>query len=248
MYFKESLQKVFNGNSNISRQLTLFSICGILGLVDVYVMLNGFSNIGLVKQIGYIACWVLFLLYFTGYETLFLQQRELPEIDLKPFKIMCSKTLLAVFAFILAIFVLRLTVVGGKLMLLCDMLLAIPLVAIQAGYSYNFDECDAFKLIKRIDVKDFFILLFKRIGVMTVSYLIALITIITALVGLAIGILIVSKGEPSVLLYSITAQQTVLAKLVVFIAAILLEYVLVNGSLMWDYELIKTLENKNVTK
>lgn len=244
MYFKESLQKIFGGNHNIIRQLSIFSICGIVGLIDVYVTMNGFANLNIYKKAGYVIMWLLFLMYFTGYETLFLHERELPEIDLRSFKIVFSKTLLAVFAFVFAIFILRLTLANNFWILLCDMLLAVPLVAVQAGYSYNFDEKDIFSVVKKITFKDFILLVLKRLYMLFLAYALVLFTVITGLVGLAIGILLASKGETAMLLYTLSSQQTVLAELVVYVAGIILSYVLINATLMWDYELIKTHENK----
>ena len=62
------------------------------------------------------------------------------------------------------------------------------------------------------------------------------------LIGLGIGLFIAAKGELSYLVYTISAQQSVIFKLSMFAAGVLLEYVLVNASLVWDYELIKTYE------
>lgn len=248
MYFKESIGKVFGGNKSISRQLTLFSICGILGLAEIYVMLSGFDNLALWAQICYIALWLLFILFFTGYEVIFLNERELPEIDMRSYKIVFSKVLLAVVAFQLAIFALKLTTINAWFMLFCDILIAIPLVAIQAGYSYNFSEEEAFSLLKRTTLKDFIFLFFKRAFIIFMSYFLVFITVIIALVGLAIGILIASKGSSEAILYVFTSQQVILAKLVMYVAGVLLCYTLTNGALMWDYELIKTYENKQVEK
>lgn len=248
MYFKESMAKIFGGNRSIVRQLTLFSICGVVGLAEIYVALNGFLNLALWAQICYIALWFLFIMFFTGFETIFLNERELPEIDFRSLKVVCSKVLLAVVAFQVAIFVLKLTTIDTWLILFCDALIAIPLVAIQAGYSYNFDEKDAFSLIKRTTFKDFVFLFFKRVFIIFLSYLIVLFTMIIALVGLSIGILIASKGSSEAILYVFSSQQTILAKLVMYLSGILLSYVISNGALMWDYELIKTYESRQVEK
>lgn len=248
MYFKESIPKIFGGNASITRQLTLFSICGIMGLADIYVILNGFWNLALWAQITYVVLWLLFIMFFTGFEVIFLHERELPEADFRSFKIVFSKVLLAVVLFQVAIFALKLLIIDSWVIMFFDTLIAIPLVALQAGYSYNFDENDAFSLLKRTNLKDFILLFIKRVFVILVSYIIVFFIVVTALIGLAIGILIASKGSSEAILYVFSSQQLILARLVLYVAGILLCYVVTNATLMWDFELIKTYESKEVEK
>ncbi len=246
MYFKESITKILGGNNNISRQLTLFSICGILGLAETYVDLNGFWNLALWTQIAYVVLWLLFIMFFTGFEVIFLRERELPEIDFRSLKVVFSTLLLSVVLFQSAVFVLKFADLNNWVLTLFDVLIAIPLVALQAGYSYNFDENEAFAFLKRTDLKDFLLLFLKRIFVILVSFIIVFFIVTTALVGLAIGILIASKGSSEAIIYVFLSQQVILTRLVIYLAGILLSYVIANGALMWDYELIKTYENKQV--
>ena len=53
MRMLEGLKKLYSGKEAFSRHLTLFSICGIAGLVDVYVTLEGMNSISLVNTFLY---------------------------------------------------------------------------------------------------------------------------------------------------------------------------------------------------
>ena len=108
MYIREGLQRILNGTECKTRHLALFSICGIIGLFEALAALKGVWSLKLYEQIIYIAVSVIFLFFFTGYETLFLKERELPDVDLRSFEIVFSKTLFVVFSIELVIFVIRL--------------------------------------------------------------------------------------------------------------------------------------------
>ena len=52
------------------------------------------------------------------------------------------------------------------------------------------------------------------------------------------------KGDTSSISFTISSQQTVIAKLSNYVTAILLTYILAIGVLVWDYEVVKINDNK----
>lgn len=245
MFIKEGIKILSNGTDIKSRQLSLFSICGIMALIDTLVILNGFWNLRIYEQIAYLVLWIVFLLFFTGYETLFLRERELPEIDMRSINIVFNKTLLSIFLIEFALFFIRLVFHNNFFTILSDLLLAVPLVAIQAGYSYNFDDNQSFELLKRTNFKLFFNLAWKRFLMTLCAYSIVIFILLIMFLGLGIGLLIAAKGQIDYLIYTFAAQQHVIFKLTLFISGILLEYILTNTVLVWDYELLKSYENSS---
>lgn len=115
---------------------------------------------------------------------------------------------------------------------------------IQAGFSYNFETADCFKLFYRFKIKDYFILLIKRLWIVIAAYAVTLFAIffIFFIIGLAVALLY--KGDVNSISLAISAHQTQIAKLSNYITAILLVYTLTIGVLVWDYELIKTYERE----
>ena len=237
----EALKRIYSGKDAFSRHLTLFSICGIMGLVDVYVNTEGVNLTGLWF---YIIFCLLFALFITGFEIIFLKERELPDSDFRAFKLLLNKPMLFVALITSLIVLTKLFPQCAKLAFFIELILAVPMTLIQAGYSYNYNPDEAFSLFEKVSVKDYIVLLLKRAGLILLGYIIvsAIIFIIFFIVGIGIGIS--RRGDLQSVGLIISSLQFTVTKLSNFIAGIFLVYVLTITALVWDYELIKTFESK----
>lgn len=250
MYIKEAFKKIYSGDDNsFSRHLALFSICGIIGLFDAYVITNGIKSISLYETIGYAFAWIVFSLFFIGYETIFLHDRNIPEVDFNSLKIVFNKPLMLIFAVSLLTLTAKFAPQYLGIAFLAELLLAVPLTAIQAGYSYNYNTDDVLPFVKSFSIGEYFSLLFKRILFFICSYIIVsvIIFIVFFIVGFIIGFTGVAffGHEISDLVLTAGAFQNIIAKLSNYLAEILFVYILSISCLVWDYELIKTKEGKN---
>ena len=243
----EGIKKLYTGEKTFSRQLTLFSVCGIIGLFNALVSLDklALAEVTLLQKCAFLFVWILFAFFLTGYETLFLHERHIPEIDMRSLKIVLSKTLFCVFLFsiplaLVAMFFPKFTSVA----FFVEICLSVPLTMLQAGFSYNFQDSDAGMLFAKFGIKEYFTLVFKRLWAIVLSYLITytLVFLIFFVVGLVVAL--IYRADLTSIGFIISAQQTLIAKLSNFISGIFLMYFLTIGTLVWDYELIKTYERE----
>ena len=239
----EGLKKIYSGHDAFTRHLSLFSICGIAGLVDVYVTTEGLNSLNLISLIFYMLFGLIFALFITGYEIIFLRERELPDIDFRAFKLLLNKPLMLV-AFITTFLVFgKLFPQFAQMLLLFELILAVPMTLIQGGFSYNYDENEAFSLFTKLSVKNYFILFLKRFGLIILSYLIISLIIFVIFFVLGICIVIAHHSDMQAIGLSISSMQFAVSKLSNFISGTLLVYILSISTLVWDYELIKTFED-----
>ena len=87
------LKRLYTGKNTLPRQISLFSICGIAGLLNGYFALEtqGLTEAGIAQKIIFAIFLIIFALFFTGFETLFMHDRELPDIDMRSFKLALRK-------------------------------------------------------------------------------------------------------------------------------------------------------------
>lgn len=241
----EGFRKLYAGEKVFSRQLALFSICGIVGLFNALVSLDklALAEVTLIQKCAFLFLWILFAFFLTGYETLFLHERHIPEIDMNSLKLVLSKTLLFVFLFsiplgIIAMFFPKYTSVAFFI----EICLSVPLTMLQAGFSYQFQDCDAGMLFVKFGIKEYFMFIFKRLWIIILSYLSTyiLVFMIFFIAGLVIALM--HRGDLTSIGFIISANQTLITKLSNFIAGIFLMYFLTIGTLVWDYDVIKTYE------
>ena len=116
-----------------------------------------------------------------------------------------------------------------------------------AGFSYEFSTDKVINVFKNLKLKDYLLLLLKRIWVVIASYL--LVFGVVFVISVIFGVIIVFqlKGDVSAWAFWVSSHQQVIAKLSVFLMSILLSYSMFLGTLAWDYELIKTYED-NISK
>lgn len=247
----EGLKTLYTGEKSFTRQLTLFSICGIVGLLNAFIQLekNSLVEVSVAQKVAFLILWILFAWFITGYEVLFLRERHIPDIDMRSFKIVLNKVLF--FVFVASLLLGSVAMFFPKYTLLAfwvEMCLGVPLTMLQAGFSYNFQESDVDLLFAKFGIKEYFILTLKRLWVVMLSYLstflcVFMIFFVMGFVyGFAYGILTGETFTSNLMMVS--SLQTTIIKLSNFIASILLTYFLSVGTLVWDYELIKTYERE----
>ena len=84
---------LFSGKEFLDKQLCLFSVCGLLGLMTGYLALwqENYIELTLFQKILFVVLVAIFELFVVGYEVLFLQKRELPDINIEVFKVATKK-------------------------------------------------------------------------------------------------------------------------------------------------------------
>ncbi len=241
MNMLEGLKKLYKGEDAFQRHVTLFSICGTFGLFEAYVQMNP----GVWENVGLSLYAVLFMFFFCGYETLFLRERELPEVDLRAMKLTLNKVIFIVFLIGIPLYLSKFFPRYSQIAFFIEILLAVPLTSIQAGFSYKFEEQDAFNFIKSFRFTDYLMLILKRLWVIACSYSLVFVAIFVLffIAGLAIGF--VSRGDVADMQLIISSQQDIIFRLSNYLAMIMMVYVLTIGTLVWDYELITTKERKD---
>ena len=249
MFIKEAFNKLYKEDNAFSRHLSLFSLCGIIGLYDAYVLNTGIESLDIIQKTGYALVWILYSLYFVGYETIFMHERKLPEIDLNPLKIIFNKPMLFVVGVSILLLVAKFLPEYLGIAFLLELLLAVPLTAIQAGFSYNYNSEDVLSYIKRFSLNDYFSLLFKRILFFICTYV--LVSVIIFVIFFVFGFIIGFGGvslhlfEASDVSLMIGSLQVIITKLSNYISGILFVYLLSITCLIWDYELIKMKERED---
>lgn len=240
MSFELSLQRIFLGKNIITKHISLFALCGISGILEVYLLMNKFTF-----PVGVLfAGIIIFLeLYFTGYETLFMQKRELPEFDMLPLKIALKK--LPLFVFLVSLLFLGLSFVPDKYSVIFTLgiLVSIPLSILQAGFSYNFENKDAFEFIQKFSGKDYFILFLKKIVIIFLCDAMIFVLMLAAIIVFGIAYALLHGGNVTQLLSLILSHHDASVKLVAYVFGVLMSYIVFCGFLAWDYELIKMKEN-----
>lgn len=246
----EGLKTIYSGNNALNKHVQLFSLCGITAILAGYLSLvnQGINEIKPFEKGIIIIVQIIFLLFFTGFETKFLHQKSLPEIDMSSFKIALRK--IPFFVFFVGLIFLLLTDFNSAyqyFLLSMEIIIGVPLTMLQAGYAQNFENNDFKKYFQKFRVKEYFYLLIKRIWVIFSSYVTALMItfFIFFITGLIVAIVNVAKGgDLASVVMLITSNQTLITKLSTYISTILLIYILSIGVLVWDYELINTYESE----
>lgn len=187
----EGLKTIYSGNNALNKHVQLFSLCGITAILAGYLSLvnQGINEIKHFEKGIIIIVQIIFLLFFTGFETKFLHQKSLPEIDMSSFKIALKKIPFLVF-FVGLIFLLITDFNSAYqyFLLSMEIIIGVPLTMLQAGYAQNFENNDFKKYFQKFRVKEYFFLLIKRIWIIFSGYVITLmitffIFFITGLIG-----------------------------------------------------------------
>lgn len=242
----DGIKKVFAGNDALARQISLFSICGIAGLVNGYFALysENMSTMALAAKISLTFLLILFALFFTGFEVLFMKERELPEIDMRSFKVALKKIPFVVFLIGVPFLLVSLFTKYASIAFIFELFLSIPLTMLLAGFSYNYDNSGAKLLFENFNIKDYAVLLFKLLLVIGVCYALTFILVFLIFLIAGIVIVIMHKADANAVVMLISSQQVAILKLANYLTGILLIYLLSIGTLVWNYEVIKTYEKK----
>ena len=211
-----------------------------MALVEQY-----YNDATIYLEIGLALLIILFSFFIVGFETEFLHTRKIPDSDINVLKIAAKKVPFIIFLIMIPLCMISVFSKYQYQAFCIETLLAIPLTMIQAGFSYNFENSDAFKLFHKFNAKDYFMLLIKRLWVVIAAYGITLLAVFVIFFIVGLTVALIYKGDVSTISLALSAKQTQIAKLSNYITAILLVYTLTIGVLVWDYELIKTYEAKD---
>jgi len=242
MKILEGINKIFHGNKAFERHLSLFSLCGIFGVLNVCYLSDGIEGLDSFQAICYTLLWIIFSVYIIGYEVLFLNERELPDVDFRPFNLIMKKPLIYFLLFVIPMSIVKFFPEYASAAFFVELLLAVPLTMIQAGYSYHFEEDESYKFFENSSFKDFFALVFKRLWLFMCSYIVVSLVVFVLFFIVGIIAVIAYKGNIENLIFNIISHRLIISKLSGIIGGVLLTYVLTISTLVWDYELIKTYE------
>ena len=241
MNMLKGFRKLYTGRDAFQRHITLFSICGTLGVFEAYVQMNP----GIYENVVLSLLAILFMFFFCGYETLFLRERELPDVDLRSFKMAMNKVIFIIFLVGVPIYLSKFFPRYSQVAFLVELLLAVPLTSVQAGFSYNLNESEAFSFIRSFNFIDYITLILKRVWVIICSYAFVFVAVFTLffIAGFVVGV--ATRGNVADMQLIISSQQDVIFRLSNYLAMIIMVYVLSIGTLVWDYELITVKERKD---
>lgn len=247
---KEAIKILFSGENTADKQICLFSLCGIIGLTCGILALEvqNIIEISILQKI-LLGIWaIIYTLFWTGYETIFLHTRKLPDITMDCFKIGLKKvpfiTFLISIPFVLCNLFLK-TQPTVLLIYITSLVLSLPLTMAVAGFSYKYDNNDFLLLFKKFKIKDYFLLLLKMLWLGIAAYMITIFVIFALFFTLGFIIAILYKGDAASIGFMISSHQVVIGKLSNFITTILFTYTLTISTLVWDYEIIKTNESED---
>lgn len=90
---REALEYLYKGQNAISRQICLFSICGLVGLINGYMALveQFYNEASIYLKIVFASLIILFGFFIVGFETEFLHTRKIPDTDLNVLKTAAKK-------------------------------------------------------------------------------------------------------------------------------------------------------------
>lgn len=239
----KTLKFIYLGKNSFNKHIQLFSLCGISALADYLMIFNKGFDIQLILLFVF---QILFLFFITGYETIFLHNKSIPELDWNAFKIAIKKFPFAAFLFSLLFAVLSIIYKKYLLILFIIQIIGgIPVTMMQAGYAENYDNCGFKKYFRLFDINDYIILFFKRI-VLTLGTYIMTLTVMAAIflvLGFISFLLIQLFGTGELL--SFIGYQVIIKKITIYLSSILTSYFMLIAMLVWDYELLFTKGQDN---
>lgn len=240
------LKRLYSGDKAFERQLSLFSICGIAGILSGYLNLTtqGIIETSNIQKFVFTILLIIFGLFFVGYETIFMHSREIPDIGIKSFKVALKKIPFIIFLIGIPILMISLFTKYQYTAFCIETIIAIPLTIMQAGFSYNYDNKEYNLLLNKFRVKEYFLLLIKRLWIVILSYITTYFIIFVIFFVIGIIIAIYYSGNLNTISLTISSQQIAIEKLSNYIASILFTYIVSIGILTWDYEILTTYEGE----
>ena len=237
----EGFVNTLSGKDAFQRQLTLFSICGIIGLFQSYILIE---NAGVMYRYILAIISILFTFFLTGYEIIFMKEQELPDADVRSFKIMSNKIPLLVFFVCIPLTLASIFTKYQNLAFCIEAILAVPLTMMQAGFSYNFSDRDWNILFKVFKFGDYISLFFKRMWIIILAYAVTFTTIFCTFFVIGFIIALLHRGDLSGIKFLLTSKEYAIKAISTYMTGVLMIYTLTIGTLVWDYELIKTYERE----
>ncbi len=240
----EALNRLYNVRYAISRQISLFSICGIAGILQGSIILGikQINDITSIEKILYTLIIMIIAIFLVGYEVQFINERRIPDITFEAFKIALKKTPFIVVLMTLPTILIGLFTQYHYNVFCISTLIAIPASMLLIGFSYNFRNNEAFKLFKKFRVKEYFLILLKELWVIFYSYLISFVLLFIIFFIFGFVMAIIHHTDITSFALSITQHKIAINKLSTYIISILANYTLTIGNLVWMYEIMKTYE------
>lgn len=240
----EGLKALYSGDKSLQNQITLFSVCGIVGLFNGFLAseANNFNEVSISLKLFGFTLTVLFAYLFTGFEIQFLRTRKIPDFDTDTFQIMKNIIPFSIFLIGVPLIIATSFTKYQNAAFILEAILAVPLTMLQAGFSYSLDENNSTLLFKSFKFVNYVSLFFKRLWIIILSYITTFIIIFLIFFLLGVVIAFIYKGDVNSIVLTINSQQAAIIKLSNYFTGILLVYILSLGTLVWDYELIKTHE------
>ncbi len=238
----EGFTNLFTTKDAFPRGLTLFSICGIVGLLQGYIALGETDAIW---KYSLAVISIIFTFFLTGYEILFMNERKIPDIDMRSIKLFKNKIPIIVFLVCIPLSLISLFAPHYQHKAFCiEAILAVPLTMLQAGFSYNFSDKDWAKIFKRFKITDYISLFLKRIWIIILAYATTFTAIFCLFFIIGFIMALMYRGDLTEIGLIISSKEYAIKTIATFMTGILMVYTLTIGTLIWDYELIKTYERE----
>ena len=238
----EGFVNLFSSKGAFSRQLTLFSICGMIGLLQGYIAL-GETDVIWKWTLAVVS--ILYTLFLTGYEILFMKEQEIPDVDLRSIKLIKNKIPFIVFLVCIPLSIVSLFAPHYQPIAFCiEAVLAVPLTMLQAGFSYNFDDKDWKILFGNFKISDYILLFIKRIWIIILAYATTYTAIFCVFFVIGFIMAFMYKGDLTSMGLIITSKGYAIKAIATYMTGVLMVYTLTIATLIWDYELIKTYERE----
>lgn len=252
----EGLKKLYSGKEIVYKQITLFSVLGILSIVTAYLYL-GKSNFFTLKSYE---IWIVAILefiwtfYFIGYETKFINNAFydnddiLPEMDRTSLKIMRHKFPIILFIINAIVILASVTTHKENILFFITLILSTVLTLFQIGFAQNYADKDVFNVFKVFQAKDYFDIFVKKILINLVMFLASYgIVFVIILIG-GLTVLLTGFVNTRSFVEIITAAQSsqlALTKLSIYAVTVISNYLLVIGNFAWNYDVVKLFINRS---
>lgn len=252
----EGLRRLYSGKDIVNKQIILFSIIGIVSLFSAYMYLGNANYFTLKSYIIYVVTSInmLWIFYGIGYETKFLNNvlnnnndNILPEFNLLPFKITCTKFLMLLFVINSLYILMAIFSHKQNLIFVISIFLSIILSLFQIGYSQKYSNEDLLDVFKVLTFKDYLLTTTKKLWLTFLSYLTSygIVFILIMIAGLIILLTGFSHSKSfTEIMFAAQSSHLALIKLTTYFTTVLLNYFLLIFNFAWEYDLIENYKEK----
>lgn len=252
----EGIKKIYSGKDIVYKQISLFSIIGILSILGAYLYL-GKASFFTIKSF---TIWIVAIMefvwtfYFIGYETKLINNifhspdNIVPEMNTEPVKIMYNKFPLVLFIINSLIILASITTHKENLIFLLTIVISMIMTLFQIGFAKQYSDSDILDIFKVLKIKDYIVIFIKRILINLAAFITSYGVVFVAV--LIAGLIVLLTGfvhshSFSEIVASAQSSQLALTKLSIYSTTILLNYFMTIGNLAWDYDVVKLFEERS---